>query len=277
MKIKLLSYNQLDTFIHKLSGLTKVSCLFLLTTTVMLSYDIRVILVVVVVSFAMLKISKVKFKQIKMMLAYVFVFLITNFILTFVFAPKQGVLIYGTEHILFSIGGPYVVTAEQLLYQITKFLKYFSMIPLGIIFILTTNPSEFASSLNKAGLSYKACTALSLTLRYFPDVQRDYIAISLAQQARGLELSNKEKLMKRFKNIVAILTPLIFSTLDRIEMIANAMDLRGYGKHKTRTWYTYRKLQQRDYLAISVCLAIFIGSLLVTKFVNQSIYFNPFK
>ena len=49
-----------------------------------------------------------------------------------------------------------------------------SVIPLGIIFLLTTNPSEFASSLNGVGVHYKAAYAFSLTLRYFPDVQRVY-------------------------------------------------------------------------------------------------------
>ena len=88
--------------------------------------------------------------------------------------------------------------------------KYLSVIPLGIIFFLTTNPSEFASSLNKIGLNYKVCTVLSLTLRYFPDVQRDLNSISLSQQARGLDMSSKEKMTKRLKNIIAVLTPLIF-------------------------------------------------------------------
>ncbi|MEA4875696.1 energy-coupling factor transporter transmembrane component T family protein [Anaerorhabdus sp.] len=276
MKIKLFSYNQLDTFIHHLSGLTKLVCFLFLTTTVMLTYDIRVILFVLVLSFAMFKVAKIQFKQVKLMLIYVFIFLFTNFILTFIFAPMQGVEIYGTEHILFRIAGPYVVTLEQLFYQTTKLLKYLSVIPLGIIFFLTTNPSELASSLNKVKISYKACTALSLTLRYFPDVQRDYHSISLAQQARGIDLSKKEKITKRFRNILTILTPLIFTTLDRIELITNAMELRGYGKYKTRTWYSYHPLTRNDVLAMLVCLAIFVASLLISAFVNHGIYFNPF-
>lgn len=276
MKIKLFSYNQLDTFIHHLSGLTKLICFLLLTTTVMLTYDIRVILGVLIISYILLLVAKIKFSQIKLMLLYVFIFLATNFLLTFIFAPMQGVEIYGTKHVIFEIIGPYVVTQEQMLYQFTKLMKYLSVIPLGIIFFLTTNPSEFASALNKIKVSYKACTSLSLTLRYFPDVQRDYHSISLAQQARGLDMSHKEKLMTRFKNIVSILTPLIFTTLDRIELITNAMDLRGYGKSKTRTWYSFKPLSKNDYLSMLFCLLIFILSLLVTTYINHSIYFNPF-
>ena len=92
-----------------------------------------------------------------------------------------------------------------------------------MIFIFTTNPSEFASSLNGIGVSYKACTALSLTLRYFPDIARDYHTISLAQQARGLEMTSKEKFSKRARSIAAILTPLILTTVDRIDLVSNAI------------------------------------------------------
>ena len=69
---------------------------------------------------------------------------------------------------------------------------------------MTTNPSEFAASLNRVGINYKGAYALSLTLRYFPDMIRDYQDIALAQQSRGLDLSKKEKLGVRVKNIMNI-------------------------------------------------------------------------
>ena len=276
MKIKLFSYNQLDTFVHKLSGLTKLVCFLLLTTTVMLTYDIRIILAILIFSYFLMNKAQIKFKQVKTMFIYVGIFLITNFILTFLFSPKYGCEIYGTKHVLFPIFGRYEVTLEQLFYQCTKFLKYLSVIPLGMIFFLTTNPSEFASSLNHIKVNYKVCTSLSLTLRYFPDVQRDYHTISLAQQARGLEMSSKAKLMNRIKNIVTILTPLIFTTMDRIELITNAMELRGFGKGKKRSWYSFKPLQTKDWISMFICLLIFLFMLYIRIFVNKSMFYNPF-
>jgi energy-coupling factor transport system permease protein len=276
LKIKVFSYSQLDTFVHRLSGLSKLVCFLLLTTAVMITYDIRMILLVMVISIAVMAIAKVRYRQIRLMVIYVLIFLVANFILTFLFAPEYGVQIYGTRHVLFSFGGIYVVTQEQMFYQITQFAKYLSVIPLGMIFFLTTNPSEFASSLNSIGVSYKVCTSLSLTLRYFPDVQRDYHSISLAQQARGIDMSKKAKAGERLKNITAILTPLIFTTMDRIELISNAMDLRGFGKSKTRTWYCSRPLKSADYLSMLGCLLMLILIIYVRVAVNHSIYYNPF-
>ena len=136
MKIKTFSYSQLDTYVHKLSGLSKLVCFLLLTTAIMLTYDIRIILGIMVLSFVMMRIAKIRFSQIKLMLIYVAAFLIFNFFLTYVFEPEYGVKIFGTKHLLFTIAGRYTVTLEQLFYQFTKLFKYLSVIPLGIIFIL---------------------------------------------------------------------------------------------------------------------------------------------
>ena len=276
MRSNLFSYSSIDTPIHRLSGLTKLITFLLLTFAVMFSYDIRVILTVMVFSFYILKVSKIKFSQIKLMVIYAGAFLITNMIITYLFSPEEGVRIYGTRHQILQLFGRYTITLEQLFYLTTKFLKYASVIPLGIIFLLTTNPSEFASAMNRVGVNYKAAYAVSLTLRYFPDIQREYNNISLAQQARGLDLSHKAKLKDRFKNALLIIVPLIFSTLDRIESISNAMDLRGFGKHKTRTWYSASKMQSRDYYAIGISVLIFLSTIAVSVFINKSRFYNPF-
>jgi energy-coupling factor transport system permease protein len=256
--------------------LSKFICFLLMTFAVMFSYDIRVILCIMAFSFTVLRVSKIKFSQIKVMLIYVLIFLVANFIISYLFAPGQGSEIYGTVHEFGHIWGRYSLTWEQLLYQGTKTLKYASVIPLGIIFLFTTNPSEFASALNGVKVNYKAAYAVSLTLRYFPDVQREYNDISMAQQARGLDMSRKAKLTDRFKNALLIIIPLLFSTLDRIESISNAMDLRGFGKKRKRTWYARRKLERTDIGAIIVCGAFFAASVCVSVFINHSRFYNPF-
>lgn len=276
MKIKLFSYNQLDTFVHRLSGVSKLICFLLLTSAVMFTYDPRVIVAVLILAIYFTKVAQISYKKIKPMLIYVALFLLLNFVLTFVLAPTYGEQIYGTRHVLINLGQRYSVTAEQMFYQVTKTLKYLSAIPLGFIFFLTTNPSEFASSINSIGVPYKVCTSLSLTLRYFPEIQSDYFNISNAQQARGLDMSKKAKTKDRVKNIIKIIIPLIFSSLDRIELIANAMDLRGYGKNKKRTWYTYKGLNKADYISIAVSALILITSLCIRIFVNKSMFYNPF-
>ena len=276
MKSKLFDYVEKDNIIYNLSGFTKLICFVCYTFAVMFSYDIRCIIGVAVLSVIFFRMSEIKFSQVRTMIIYVFVFLLLNFVLTFLFSPTYGTEIYGTEHVIFPILGRYVVTQEQLLYQLTKLLKYSATVPMGMLFLLTTNPSEFAASINRIGISYKGAFALSLTLRYFPDLIRDYGDISLAQQSRGLDLSKKEKLGTRIKNIMNICIPLIFSTLDRIELISNAMDLRGFGKKKKRTWYAAKPLKAGDWVAIVLAVIVFAITVMISVFINKSRFWNPF-
>lgn len=276
MKTKLFDYVERNNFVYNLSGLTKLTCFLLLTFAVMLSYDVRFIAPLLIFSFVVLRVSGITFKQIKLMLIYLIVFLLINFVLTYVFSPQHGVTIYGTYHEIFSFGGRYVVTLEQILYQGTQFLKYAAMVPLGIIFLLTTHPSEFAASLNKIGVPYKVSYSVALTLRYFPDIIRDYNNISAAQQCRGLDLSKKEKLSVRVKNVMNICVPLVFSTLEKIETITNTMELRSFGKEKKRSWFSAKPLKKGDYISMIFCFLLFIGSLSISFFINGSRFYNPF-
>ena len=297
MKQKLFDYVSRRNLIYDLSGFTKVNvqkdvaenggftkllCFLMTTMAVMFSFDLRVILSILLFSLVMLKISQITFAQIKTMLIYVAIFLVLNAFLTFLFDPKYAVELYGTEHVLFPIFGRYALgvpvsdTQTGARLWRTKTLKYASVIPLGIVFFLSTHPSELAASLSRAGIPYKASFALSLTLRYFPDIMRSYEDISLAQQSRGLDLSKKEKVGRRVKNVLSICIPLVFSTLERVDIIANTMDLRGFGKEKKRTWYSAKPMARKDWVALAVCLAILLISIAVSVFVNHSRYWNPF-
>jgi len=273
---RLFDYSEMDSFVHNLSGVSKLVSFLAMTFTVMLTYDIRVIAFVLIISVFVFWASKIRLRDLRVVIIYITIFMSINYILTFVFDPLYGVRLYGTEHIIYSFSERYILTQEQLLYQTTKISKYAATVPFGLLFFLTTHPSEFASSMNRLGVHYKIAFAFSLTLRYLPDISSEYMIISKAQQARGLDLSKKQKFGTRVKEYVKMIVPLIMSSLDRIDNISDAMDLRGFAKHKKRTWYNTRKLSRNDKLAIIFTLAVFAVSVLITIFVNQGRFWNPF-
>ena len=275
MNTEMLSYIKKDSPIHKLTGATKLICFLLWTIAAMITYDTRVLVGLFILGIIAFKISKIEFKDVSFILYFILFFLALNALLIFVFSPYEGVDIYGSRTDLFHLIGPYTVTKEQLFYELNVILKYFATIPMALLFILTTDPSEFAASLNKIGISYKVSYTVSIALRYIPDVQRDYKDISFAQQARGIDLSSKEKLSKRIKNSAAIIMPLIFSSLERIDKISLAMDLRAFGNNKKRTWYNSRKFGKIDYLSIAILIIIVAISIVMVK-VNGSRFYNPF-
>ncbi len=271
-----LNYLPRKSVIHQLTGATKLIFFLLFTLASMITYDTRVLLGLMVISFAAFAASKIRLREVRFILVFMLVFLLLNDTFIFLFSPDQGTAIYGTRHLVCHLFWRYDLTLEELFYLFNVSLKYFVALPVATLFISATNPSEFAASLNAIGVSYRVGYSVSLALRYIPDIQRDYHGISQAQQARGIELGRKEKLWARLKNSVSILLPLILSSLARIEVIANAMELRGFGKDpKKRTWYTRRPFGKNDYLAIALGAVLAAGSI-AGVLLNGSRFYNPF-
>ena len=269
------NYIDRESPIHRLTGATKLVCLLLWSFAAMMTYDTRLLAVLPVISIVLFSVSKIRLRDVRFMLGFTLVFMVLNNVLVFLFAPQHGVSLYGTKHVLFSLGGNYVVTKEQLFYHLNLVLKYLATIPIVLLFVCTTQPSEFAASLNRIGVSYSIAYSVSLALRYIPDIQREFHEISQAQQARGIEMSKKQSLVKRLKSAGAILIPLILSSMDRIDVISNAMLLRGFGKNKKRTWYMGRPFRKWDILAMMLCALLLAASVWLNAR-NGGRFWNPF-
>ncbi|SFG31940.1 energy-coupling factor transporter transmembrane component T family protein [Sporolactobacillus nakayamae] len=275
MRMHMLSYIDRATPIHQMTGAAKLICFILWSVIAMTTFDTRVLVFMLITGVIIFWVAKVRLSEISFVLSFILVFLLLNNLGIYIFAPRQGTTIYGTTHILVHLPGIFSLTCEQLFYQLNVSLKYFAVIPFALLFIVTTQPSEFAASLNRIGVSYRIAYAVSITLRYIPDVQRSYHEIAQAQQARGVDLSGKQKFGRRIRRASAIVIPLIISTLDRIEVVSNAMELRRFGKKKKRTWYHGRPFTRIDYLAVLFAGLLLILSLWLTL-QRGSRYYNPF-
>ncbi len=262
--------------IHRLTGATKLVCLLLWSFAAMSTYDTRLLVFLTLLSLVLFALSRIRFSDVSFLVSFMAAFMVLNNVLIFVFSPQHGVTLYGSSHPLLSLGGQYVITREQLFYHLNLVLKYFATIPIVLLFVCTTNPSEFAASLNRIGIKYTVAYSVALALRYIPDIQKNYHEISQAQQARGIEMSRKQNLVKRLKSAAAILIPLIISSMDRIEVVSNAMELRGFGKGKKRTWYMGRPFRPADILAMVFC-ALLLAAAIALNVLNGGRFWNPFR
>ncbi|HEM4907511.1 TPA: energy-coupling factor transporter transmembrane protein EcfT [Streptococcus suis] len=273
---KLIGYHPGTGFIHSLSAVSKLLFFLIVSILAMITYDTRLILFIAVFSLALFKMSGIRYKEISLVLILTIIFAAMNALMVHLFAPRYGVELYGAGTPLLSGLGVYSLTSQQAFYLVNLLLKYFCSVPLAIIFLMTTHPSQFASSLNQIGVSYKVAYAVSLTMRYIPDIQEEFYTIRMSQEARGLELSRKGKLMDRIKGNLSLVIPLIFSSLERIDTISTAMELRRFGKNKKRTWYTQQPLQRIDYAVLLFILALVVVTIYLF-FVNQGRFYNPWR
>lgn len=271
---QVLGYQPGDSFIYQLNATTKLVFMLLVSVACMVTYDTRFLIAICILSIFLFKEAKIKWSQISFIVKFIVVFMLLNLIFVFIFQPSYGENIYHSKSILIH-AGYFTLTLQEVFYLFNLFLKYVCSIPIVLLFLLTTNPSQFAASLNKIGISYKISYAVSLALRYIPDIQNSYWDISATQQARGNELSKKASLGKRIKGTLNIVMPLIFSSLDRIDTISTAMQLRRFGSKKKRTWYVTQSFKKADYL---VMIAAVILVLIVVGLwqLDHDRFYNPF-
>ena len=273
---RLLSYEEKDTWLHHLSGITKLIFFIVWCLTSALTYDTRVLLVMIAISAALYVMSKTEWRQVSTVFKFVMFFMVVNLVAIFLFSPYQGTEIYGTKTVLAPLFPGHAITREELFYLFNVLIKYFTVVPSVFIFMVTTDPSEFAASMNHIGIPYTGAYSVSLALRYIPDVQADYHRIRNAQEARGIEMSSKAKLTDRIRRTSSIIFPLLFSAMEHIDVVSNAMELRGFGKKKRRTWYAYRKMKRAD-VAVLILTAVFSAAALVITYADGNRFWNPWE
>lgn len=274
--MNIIGYRAGSGFIYDVSAVSKLVFFLIVSIAAMITYDTRLIFLIATLSLFLFKWSHIRLKDISFILIVTTIFALMNAVMVYLFAPEYGVELYGARTVVWSGIGIYTLTSQELFYLLNLLLKYFCTIPLAVTFLMTTHPSQFASSLNQLGISYKVAYSVSLTMRYIPDIQEEFYTIRMSQEARGIELSKKGKLLERIKGNLALVIPLIFSSLSRIDTISTAMELRRFGKNKKRTWYTYQALGKKDYqvLFLAVSILLLTGGLLI---INGGRFYNPWK
>ena len=150
--------------IHDLTGATKFVCLLLWSFAAMSTYDTRLLAALALASVALFRLSRIGLRDVKFMLGFTATFMVINNVLVYLFSPQHGTEIYGTAHVVLG-SGKYALTQEQLFYHLNYFLKYLATIPIVLLFVSTTNPSEFAASLSKLGVKYSVAYSVALALR----------------------------------------------------------------------------------------------------------------
>ena len=274
MSNRLIGYQSGQGCLYGLSGASKMIFFILVSVACMATYDPRFILVIGFLSIYLFKRANIRWKDVSFVVEIIGAVALFNLVMVYLFDPGYGEEIYGTKTVLVEGWGRFYLTSQEIFYLANLLLKYFSTVPLAILFLMTTHPSQFSASLNQIGLPYKFAYSVSLTLRYIPDVQEEFFTIRKAQEARGLDLSKKAGLVKRIRGNLQIVLPLIFSSLERIDTISTAMELRRFGRYKKRTWYVHKSLTKQDYLVILLAFLL-LGISLGLIFLNQGRFYNP--
>ena len=248
-----------STYLHRLTGTTKVRLFIVLIVYVMMSFDLPLLLPVFIGGLIALFSLKPKWKTLKPIIIIVVLMNIFNIFLFWLASPHIGLSFTNDDTVLFAFNNYLVLTRGTLWYMIVRLLKMLTSFVISLVFIISITPSEMAAGLTSIGLPYKFGSIVEIAFRYIPDISRDYQNIAISMQCRGLDIDKKKtKAFARLKQIVMILIPLVITSFDRVNDIANAMDLRGFGKHKKRTYYAEHEKIKGENIFVSLYIIILI-------------------
>ncbi len=122
-------------------------------------------------------------------------------------------------------------------------------------------------ALEQSHVPYEFCFAFTTAVRFVPVLAEEAQTIMDAQKARGLELE-RGNFIKRVRNYIPILIPLIVSAIRRSLELAEAMESRAWGTTKKRTNLYVLKMRRADYALAFVSVLMLIFAVYVWRFIS---------
>ncbi|MFX0108165.1 MAG: energy-coupling factor transporter transmembrane component T family protein [Candidatus Hodarchaeota archaeon] len=151
-------------------------------------------------------------------------------------------------------------------YSIALAIRLVALMTSFSIFFLTVHPDQLSQALIQMKVRFEFAFAMSMAMRYVPTLGQEAYAIMDAQKARGVEL-DKGNLLKRIRNIVPIIVPLIVVSIRRALSVAESMESRGFGASETRTYMEKLSFRKRDWAVVIVSLIALVLGIYVRLFV----------
>jgi energy-coupling factor transport system permease protein len=151
------------------------------------------------------------------------------------------------------------VEREALLYGIAVALRIDITVVAGMIFLSVTRNEEIATGLARLGIPYRFAFAVSTALRLVPTIAATGSTISQAQRSRGLDLESGNAL-ERIRKYVPLLVPVFISTIRSTNVFSMALESKGFGAGRQRTFFLRISFGWRDVVALVVFAALLAGS-----------------
>lgn len=160
----------------------------------------------------------------------------------------------------------YNITVPQIEGAVAMTLRFVVLVESFSVFFLTTSPDHLGLALEQSRVPFEFAFAFTTAVRFVPVLAEEAQTIMDAQKARGLELE-KGNLLKRIRNYIPILIPLIVSAIRRSLELAEAMESRAWGATKKRTNLYSLKLHKGDYALIAITALVLAVTIYVWLYV----------
>jgi len=144
-------------------------------------------------------------------------------------------------------------------------LRFVAIVVSTSLFFITTSPDELEQVMKTFRLPRDVVFAFVTAVRFIPVMLLDTIQIMDAQKSRGLELE-RGNVLRRVRNMIPILIPLVVNSVVRSGELAEAMESRAYGA-------VPRPTSLVEYRASAVDRAVAVAAVIVFALAAYSFYY----
>jgi len=168
------------------------------------------------------------------------------------------------------------VFGSTFVFSAAMTLRFVSLMSAFSLFFMTTSPDDLGLALEQAHVPYTLSFTFTTAVRLVPTMALDAQTVIDAQRSRGLEL-DKGNFMKRIRNYIPILIPLIVSAIRRSIELAEALESRGFGASPNRQPLVVLRMKATDYIVIILTGAMLALAVYVYLYVRLPILDVPIR
>lgn len=247
----LLNYYAADSFIHRLNPTLKLAGIMVLVVAVTMAFDPWTPLAFLALGLFMLRVlARVPIRQFIRPLLLFLVLGALGFISAnaFFYTPLPG----RPVTILWQAGGVRVIL-EGIRVGISLTLRMLSIVTFSILFVATTDPTDFVLSLiQQARFPFRLGYGILVAYRFMPMWRTELEIIRAAHRIRGA--GERPTLRGRWEQLQRYAVPLLASAIRKSERVAIAMDSKAFGALPRRTYYRDVHVRPTDWAFLAGCV-----------------------
>jgi len=258
---EILQYVHKDGFFHRLTPLSKIVFIVVISLMCIISINLVFLAALVVALIIIAFVSRLHHEVLQQMNLIV-VMSVVFIIITLITMPNGAIIWYLIPTGIPLIGGSLPVTQGALEIGLIFTFRFMVLIFTFQLFLISTQPRDLVHTLEKIKMPIDYILMFIIALRFIPSLQIEGTRIHEAQLARGYNPGTG--FIGKIRSVAPIVVPLVSNALLRSNVLGLTIDMRGY-RTGTRTRVRETTLQSRDYgvlLAMAAASCGFIALLM---------------
>lgn len=232
-------YKPLDSYLHRLDARAKMIPVLLILVLALFTDSYLFYSGIMISLIAALWYSGISRETLLRSFKPILWLVLITIVYHLIFSGKQ------TETVFTLFG--YKFTKGALDYAAFYSLRLILFVSIAFLVTLTSSPSEIGDAFAKVIRPLKRLKVpvddlaliLFMAIRFIPVLYEEFTIIKNAQRLRGVDFSGS--LVNRIRKSTSIIIPVFVAAIGRADELAQAIEVRGYGKNQSRTYFSKSK------------------------------------